>query len=68
MLLIVDSDAEVMALVTRVTEARVEERNRSAPEVAPRIEPSLIAFWNARIQRPDADELALVDVPSGPLG
>jgi predicted kinase len=41
--------------------ARVVERNRTAPEGAPRIDPNLIAFWDARIQRPDADELALFD-------
>jgi len=48
--------------------ARVAERNRTAPEGAPRIEPSLITFWDARIERPDADELALFDPPSPPDG
>lgn len=41
--------------------ARVEERNRTAPEGAPRIDPGLIALWDERIERPDADELALFD-------
>ena len=41
--------------------ARVAERNRTAPEGAPRIDPNLIALWDERIQRPDADELALFD-------
>jgi predicted kinase len=46
-----------------VLTARVEERNRTAPEGAPRIDPNLIALWDERIQRPDADELALYDGP-----
>ena len=56
-------DAPVDVLI-----ARVAERNRTAPEGAPRIEPSLIAFWDARIQRPDADELALFDAPKDAIG
>jgi predicted kinase len=44
-----------------VLTARVAERNRTAPEGAPRIDPNLIALWDERIQRPDADELALFD-------
>jgi predicted kinase len=41
--------------------ARVAERNRTLPEGAPRIDPALVAFWDDRIERPDADELALYD-------
>jgi hypothetical protein len=41
--------------------ARVAERNRTLPEGAPRIDPALVAFWDDRIERPDADELALFD-------
>lgn len=41
--------------------ARVAHRNRPLPEDAPRINPALVAFWNTRIERPDADELALFD-------
>ena len=44
-----------------VLTARVAARNRALPEGAPHIEPGLIAFWDSRIQRPDADELALFD-------
>ena len=44
-----------------VLTARVAERNRRAPEGAPRIDPALIAYWDGRIERPDADELALFD-------
>lgn len=44
-----------------VLRARVAERNRTAPEGAPRIDPALIAYWDGRIERPDADELALFD-------
>jgi predicted kinase len=44
-----------------VLTARVAERNRTAPEGAPRIDPNLVALWDERIQRPDADELALFD-------
>lgn len=44
---------------------RVAERNRSLPDGAPRVEPGLVAFWNDRIERPDADELALFDPPAG---
>ena len=44
-----------------VLTARVEERNRTLPEGAPRIDPALVAFWDGRIERPDADELALFD-------
>ena len=43
--------------------ARVAERNRNLPEGAPRIDPALVAFWDDRIERPDADELALFDQP-----
>ena len=41
--------------------ARVEERNRTLEAGAPRIDPALIVFWDERIERPDADELALFD-------
>lgn len=41
--------------------ARVVERNRALPAGAPRIDPDLVAAWDARIQRPDADERALFD-------
>ena len=44
-----------------VLTARVAERNRNLPDGAPRIDPALIAFWDDRIQRPDADEFALFD-------
>jgi predicted kinase len=44
-----------------VLTARVAERNRTLPEGAPRIDPALVAFWDDRIERPDADELALFD-------
>ena len=44
-----------------VLAARVAERNRTLPEGAPRIDPALVAFWDGRIERPDADELALYD-------
>jgi predicted kinase len=44
--------------------ARVAERNRTAPEDAPRIDPNLVAFWDIRIERPDAAELALFDEPT----
>ena len=44
-----------------VLTARVAERNRNLPEGAPRIDPALVAFWDGRIQRPDADELPLFD-------
>ena len=47
-----------------VLTARVAARNRSLPDGAPRIDPSLVAFWDGRIERPDADELALFDAPS----
>jgi hypothetical protein len=52
-----------------VLTARVKERNRTLPEGAPRIHPGLVAYWNDRIQRPDADELALFDSPAdgGPV-
>ena len=46
-----------------VLTARVEARNRSLPDGAPRIDPALVAFWDERIQRPDAAELALFDPP-----
>jgi len=50
-----------------VLTARVEARNRSLPDGAPRIDPALVASWDARIQRPDAAELALFDPPiNGP--
>ena len=49
-------DAPVDVLIARVT-----ERNRTAPPGAPRIDPGLIALWDDRIQRPDAEELALFD-------
>ena len=44
-----------------VLTARVAERNRTQPAGAPHIDPALVAFWAARIERPDADELALFD-------
>lgn len=47
-----------------VLTARVAERNRTLPEDA-RIDPALVAFWEGRIERPDADELALFDAPTG---
>jgi hypothetical protein len=47
-----------------VLTARVEERNRTLPEGAPRIDPALVAFWNDRIERPGAEELALFDQPA----
>ena len=44
-----------------VLTARVAERNRTASEGTPRIDPALVAFWDTRIERPDAEELALFD-------
>jgi predicted kinase len=44
-----------------VLTARVAERNRTLPQGAPRIDPALVALWDARIERPDAEELALFD-------
>lgn len=44
--------------------ARVAERNRTAPEGAPRIDPNLLYIWDDRIMRPDAEELALFDPPA----
>ena len=44
-----------------VLTARIAERNRTAPEGAPRIDPGLVALWDDWIERPDADELALFD-------
>ncbi len=49
-------DASVEELTRRVT-----ERNRALPADAQRIDPALVALWDDRIQRPDADELALFD-------
>ena len=49
-------DAPIPELIARVT-----ERNRTAPEGTPRIDPNLLTLWDERIQRPDADELALYD-------
>ncbi len=49
-------DAPVEELTRRVT-----ERNRALPPDAQRIDPALVALWDDRIQRPDADELALFD-------
>lgn len=49
-----------------VLTARVADRNRSLPDGAPRIDPALVAFWADRIQRPDAEELALFDAPGPP--
>jgi predicted kinase len=46
-----------------VLTARIAERNRTAADGAQRIDPALVAFWDNRIQRPDADELALFDPP-----
>ena len=48
-----------------VLTARVAERNRTPPDGAPRINPALVAFWNERIERPGAEELALFDQPAG---
>ena len=44
-----------------VLAARVAERNRTQPEGGPRIDPALLYIWDERIERPDADELALFD-------
>jgi predicted kinase len=51
-------DAPVDELMARIT-----ERNRHLPDGAPRVEPWLAAFWNDRIERPDAEELAFFDPP-----
>lgn len=48
-----------------VLTARVVERNRNLPDGAQRIEPGLVAFWSERLERPDAEELALFDPPAG---
>jgi predicted kinase len=48
-----------------VLAARVEARNRALPEGAPSIDPGLVAYWADRIERPDAEELALFDPPPG---
>lgn len=61
----VDVELRFLDAPVDVLTARVAERNRSLPEGAPRIEPALVAFWDQRIERPDADELALFD-PPGP--
>jgi glutaminase len=55
-----DAPVEVLA-------DRVAERNRTLPDGEPRIDPALVALWNARIERPDADELALFDPPTRTL-
>jgi predicted kinase len=47
-----------------VLAARVAARNRTLAAGAPRIDPALVAYWDGRIQRPDADELALFDAPA----
>jgi predicted kinase len=52
-----DAPVEVLA-------ARVAERNRTLPEGMARIDPALVPYWNDRIERPDADELALFDSPA----
>lgn len=52
-------DAPVEVLTARVT-----ERNRSLPDGRPRIDPALVAYWSDRIERPDAEELALFDPPA----
>jgi predicted kinase len=52
-----DAPIEVLA-------ARVTERNRTLPGDAQRVDPALVAFWSERIERPDADELALFDPPA----
>jgi predicted kinase len=44
--------------------ARVAARNAALPADAQRIDPNLVAFWDDRIQRPDAAELALFDPPA----
>jgi predicted kinase len=49
-----------------VLTARVEARNRDLSPRSPRIDPALIAFWDSRIERPDAAELALFDAPLDP--
>jgi predicted kinase len=49
-----------------VLTARVADRNRSLPDGAPHIDPALVELWADRIQRPDAEELALFDPPHPP--
>jgi predicted kinase len=45
--------------------ARIQERNRLAPESTPRLDPTLVVSMAGWIERPDADELALFDEPPG---
>lgn len=48
---------------------RVAARNRSLPDGAPHIDPGFVAYWAARIERPDVEELALFDTTVGaPIG
>ena len=46
--------------------ARMAARNHGLPQGTPRIDAGLVALQNGRIQRPDADQLALFDAPSEP--
>jgi predicted kinase len=48
-----------------VLTARVAARNRSLPEGAPHVDPGFVAYWAGRIERPDAEELALSDSTVG---
>jgi predicted kinase len=57
-------ELEFLDASVEVLTARVVERNRALPDGAPHIDPALVAFWNDRIERPDADELALFDAPT----
>jgi hypothetical protein len=52
-------DAPVPELIARIT-----ARNAALPPDAPRIDPNLAAYFDTRIQRPDAAELALFDPPA----
>ena len=54
-------DAPVDELVRRVT-----ERNRNLGPGQAHIEPALVGFWSDRLERPDAEELALFDPPTTP--
>ena len=46
--------------------ARMAARNHGLPQGTPCIDAGLVALRNGRIQRPDADQLALFDAPSEP--
>lgn len=54
-------DAPVAELVKRVT-----ARNRNLAPGEAHIEPGLVQFWGDRLERPNADELALFDTPTMP--